>query len=322
MLEIIFLLLKIAGIILLSVIGLIVLLLLIILFAPVHYCIKADYHGTLRADIKVTWLAHIVRGRFIYKDNKAYMKAKLLWFCLFGEDKAKGSHGKRKKIKQKKEKNIFDGGLPQDYKNNPEADKEAADNISLKALEKTALEHNTAKAYDEAGSSLALGAGKKTKKSIFLRAKNKILSLAGNIIRIIKNIFKKAADVYNKIIKAKESLSEKAGRVIEIINDPDNKKLFEFVKQQLIKLFKLIKPSKYIVDFHFGFEDPETTGKAAMWLACLYGFLGLDIGIKPDFENEVLEADIYLKGHVQIFWIAVIAVKCYTNKQIRKFINK
>lgn len=55
-----------------------------------------------------------------------------------------------------------------------------------------------------------------------------------------------------------------------------------------------------------------------MYAAVLYGFLGLDFDIIPDFENEILEGEVYLKGAVQLFGIVVIALRVYTNELFKK----
>ena len=59
-----------------------------------------------------------------------------------------------------------------------------------------------------------------------------------------------------------------------------------------------------------------------MYAAVLYGFLGLDFDIIPDFENEILEGEVYLKGSVQLFGIVVIALRVYTNELFKKIILK
>lgn len=39
-----------------------------------------------------------------------------------------------------------------------------------------------------------------------------------------------------------------------------------------------------------------------MYAAVLYGFLGLDFDLIPDFENEILEGEVYLKGSQYSVW--------------------
>ena len=91
---------------------------------------------------------------------------------------------------------------------------------------------------------------------------------------------------------------------------------------QFKKLIGIIKPKKGSLYVHFGFDDVETTGKAAMYLAVLYGIMGLDIQIYPDFDNKVLEGKVKLIGSIRLWGIVVIAIRCFLNNDFRKYILK
>ena len=106
------------------------------------------------------------------------------------------------------------------------------------------------------------------------------------------------------------------------MNNPDYKELAGFLWNQFKKLIGIIKPKKGSLYVHFGFDDVETTGKAAMYLAVLYGLMGLDIQIYPDFDNKVLEGKVKLIGSIRLWGIVVIAIRCFLNKDFRKYILK
>ena len=107
-----------------------------------------------------------------------------------------------------------------------------------------------------------------------------------------------------------------------MINDPKNREMVAFLWVQVKKLLKILKPKKVEAYIHFGLKDAETTGKAAMYAASLYGSIGKHITIYPDFEQEIIEGSMYIKGSIQLFPIGIIALKIYRNKQVKKYINK
>ena len=111
------------------------------------------------------------------------------------------------------------------------------------------------------------------------------------------------------------------------MNNPDYKELAGFLWNQFKKLMGIIKPKKGSLYVHFGFDDVETTGKAAMYLAVLYGLLGLDIQILLHHRgfchgNKVLEGKVKLIGSIRLWGIVVIAIRCFLNKNFRKYILK
>jgi hypothetical protein len=84
--EIILLILKIIGFVLLGVLGLALLLVLAVLFVPVRYKAKGSKHEDLKADGRITWLLHILRIRIIYDDGKLKTNGKLLFFKIIDSD--------------------------------------------------------------------------------------------------------------------------------------------------------------------------------------------------------------------------------------------
>ncbi len=70
---------------------------------------------------------------------------------------------------------------------------------------------------------------------------------------------------------------------------------------QVKKLLKILKPKKVEAYIHFGLKDAETTGKAAMLQHLCMGSIGKHITIYPDFEQEIIEGSMYIKGSIQLF---------------------
>ena len=135
----------------------------------------------------------------------------------------------------------------------------------------------------------------------------------------LKNKFQNVKD---KVIHMKDNVRETTEKMSAVLNNDDYKQLVRFIKRQIIELFKLIKPRKGRLYVRFGFDDIETTGKAAMYLAVLYGIIGADIEIIPDFNEEIFEGEAYIKGRIRLIGAAVIAFRCFFNREFRRYILK
>ncbi len=160
------------------------------------------------------------------------------------------------------------------------------------------------------------------KQNIFKKLVGKIRELIDRIKELYESLKAKIVSIIDSIRTKKEDLSEKIDSFYEIVNDEDNRELVRFLWEQLKKLLRIIKPKKGKLYVHYGMDNPETTGKIAMYLAVLYGWLGIDINILPDFEQKIMEGELNLKGSIRLFGIVVIGLKVYTNKQFKKVVLK
>lgn len=55
-------------------------------------------------------------------------------------------------------------------------------------------------------------------------------------------------------------------------------------------------PKKVTGTVRFGFNDPALTGETLGILGMIYGKLPKDLSIQPDFEQEILQGDVRMKG--------------------------
>lgn len=82
MLSIIFLILKILGILLLILLLLILFFAVVVLFVPVRYRLTASRYEKLKGELLVSWLLRGISLRVFY-DGRALARGKVLWFRLF-----------------------------------------------------------------------------------------------------------------------------------------------------------------------------------------------------------------------------------------------
>lgn len=110
MLHILFIILKILGILLLVILGLLLLCLLAVLFVPIRYRGDGDYHGrkAFGVHLHVHWLLHVVSLRIAYEDGLRYA-VKLFGFRVFGsESEEKKAESGRVRGEMQTERNIAD----------------------------------------------------------------------------------------------------------------------------------------------------------------------------------------------------------------------
>lgn len=356
MLDILLLILKIIGIILAVILGLVILILLIVLFAPVKYNIRASYYDNRpSADVRVTAFFSLVRFKLTYIEELKY-RVKVFIFTIYSSDKMNKADKTDKKKKggsgrkNAGERNVFDdddeeasqeqGSVLDSVKPADGAESERMDGAKLEAADGAGsatiqnedggatggkfIEDNADSREEAENGSFDKEADIKEsrKENIFKKISRKLRELIERIKELYRSLKERIVSIIDSIRTKKEDLSENIDSFYEVINDEDNRELVRFLWEQLKKLFKIIKPKKGKLYVHYGMDDPETTGKIAMYLALLYGWLGLDINILPDFGQKIIEGEVQMKGSIRLYGIIVIAFKVYTNKQFKKVVLK
>ena len=151
---------------------------------------------------------------------------------------------------------------------------------------------------------------------IIARLKKRIYSLTDKVNSIIKKTKRKI----RAVIRSKDKLKKKIDDIKMIINDEANKEMVRLLYSQLKALFKEIMPVKYKINIHYGCDDPYRTGQLLMYISVFYGLSGINMNITPDFNEKILEGDIYIKGRVRIYKLLMIVFRVYRNKRFRELV--
>lgn len=151
---------------------------------------------------------------------------------------------------------------------------------------------------------------------------NKIKNVYYKIKAFIRRAIDTVKAALNKSQAAADTIKHKYTEIRNKVTDPENIELVRFLWTQIKAVMNIIKPAKYNVNIRYGFEDSATTGWVAVRLAVLYGLMGMDVSIIPDFDNSIFEGDIYMKGRFNLYSFFIIAVRLYRNKSFRKLINR
>jgi len=130
--------------------------------------------------------------------------------------------------------------------------------------------------------------------------------------------FEKIKCTIIKICDKIKSLWETKEKVTSFLTDDIHVEAFKIVKKELEILARHLRPRRIRGFVRFGFEDPYRTGQVLAGLSILYPFYGENVDIYPDFEQEILEGDLYIKGHIRMVHLATLLWRLFFNHYVRK----
>ena len=309
MLHILFLILKIIGIILAVILGLILLVICIVLFVPI--CYKADLHGSgnareLTVHAKVSWLFGLIKAVFALENGKTDLSVRIAW-KKFGdsdpvEDKAEDRIEEKPKPEKKsvmQEKQVIQGEEKQDDTTNRITDKAVEDQT-----EKAEKSEQTAKTRPESTE-------KKQRKKKDRKEDSDSASKIEQITEKIKCTYYKFCDKINEITEKKDKMSD-------FLTDETHKNAFLKLKNEAFHLLKKLKPKKIQGEITFGFEDPSLTGRLLAWISMIYPWIGEHTDITPDFEHRTLSGDLSIRGRLYVITPVVTAIRLILSKAVRR----
>ena len=102
----------------------------------------------------------------------------------------------------------------------------------------------------------------------------------------------------------------------------DKKYIINKLTNAIKNVIKIIKPKKFKIDCTFGYDDPYEVGKILALLGIFYEKFGDDIKVKPVFNENVFNGDIYIKGSFRLISIIIIGIKLILDKKVRYFLWK
>ena len=309
MLHILFLILKIIGIILAVILGLILLVICIVLFVPI--CYKADLHGSgnareLTVHAKESWLFGLIKAVFALENGKTDLSVRIAW-KKFGdsdpvEDKAEDRVEEKPKPEKKavmQEKQVIQGEEKQDDTTNRITDKAVEDQT-----EKAEKSEQSAKTRPESTE-------KKQRKKKDRKEDSDSASKIEQITEKIKCTYHKFCDKINEI-------TEKKDKITDFLTDETHKNAFLKLKNEAFHLLKKLKPKKIQGEITFGFEDPSLTGRLLAWISMIYPWIGEHTDITPDFEHRTLSGDLSIRGRLYVITPVVTAIRLILSKAVRR----
>lgn len=315
MLHVLLLILKIMGIIITVILGILVLLLCVILFAPVHYRGRASSDGTLkgsRGELKVTWLFHLIRFRIVFEEEKLRWRLGIAWkiFPQNKEDEVK-QYEKITVDEEKETDHEASENVEEDEKEPAQEPEVSPGSEEKDEKAQKEMEESEAGCFPEAERNPS--PDEKERKSVWEKAAEKIREIKEKIF----SIYRKIKYTFQGICGRIKLLSEKKEKLEKFIADEKHRHAYRVLKKELFRFLKRLLPGKLHGRIHFGFEDPYYTGRVLAGFGMLYPFLGDHLSVEPDFEERILEGDLYARGYILILDAVVLILKLVFCRDVR-----
>lgn len=305
MLHIIIFILKIIGILLLVILGLILLLVSSVLFVPITYKVRAERKdGVIQVRAVAGWMFRLLSVHYRLHTSQEPMQ--LLQGRILGISVWKPLEPKKEKPKKAEKKSKEKQSKPKQ--------------MEAKQLEQKAEVKSSDKAKERLKKDLTPGTAvatipqpepevsrqeqpqdkqaqtKPPRQSILKKLLYAIRRIYGKITAIGRGLFSQVV----KLLHMPEKASETIGTLTDFWNLEENVKARESIWRELKFLWKHSRPRKADLTLHFGFEDPSWTGQCMGVLSILNVWYPGRIFLKPEFEQEIFEGTLYIKGHMML----------------------
>ena len=302
--SILFLILKIIGILILIPI----VLLLILLIFPICYQIEGDFDGkSPKAQVKVSWAVIFLGAKAFYEEElnfgirifeiPIYDSRKEHW-SVFGEHKKKDKKKHKKRSDSKKKQKNKKNNKKRVEKKKSTYPSEDVFNLTWDEKEERTKTSTTRKMYERSESKIDKTTDKE--KEFFGK----------RIVNFLKKCYNRCKNFITKIRK----ITNKMEMIGDLLEDEDIIDAVKRIKRYGVNGVKLLLPQKLNAKITFGFEDPYYTGKVLGWIAALIPIYGDHIDITPDFEKRILKGELKIKGRIRRYKILYLLWRVYKDK--------
>ena len=320
MIHILFMILKALGILLLVLLFLVLLIVCTVLFLP--FCYRAQVlkeeegFACVKASGRVSWLFGAVALTASYEEQKP--EAQIL---LFGASLETWKR-RLKKIRR------GEASVPRTEENETENALEAEKTAEQKAPDQKEKQQKVTAQKEQPEQEQEPDA---PKKSILERFFGRIEYLPEKLLNLASRLLQTAFRLLELPFRLLEKLEQKiqAGRRLkrkwESVKKFFRSKMFReallHAKKEVLYFLKKAAPKKVTGTVRFGFNDPALTGETLGILGMIYGKLPKDLSIQPDFQQEILQGDVRMKGSFQAVTAAGIALRLFRDQNLRKTIR-
>ena len=303
--------LKIIGIVILSLVALILVCLLILLLCPICYSAQGSYiDAKVNAAGRISFLGRLFRFDFRYDNqNNLWYQAKILFYTILSSEPRPVKKKKRKPRKSNNTAKSTTNRVIEKKASIEECESDTKESDTDSSAYKTEeKKEKTEKTHTNSSNTIQNKRPNKRKRtSLYGKLKEKLRTFTKNI----KKCWKRLCSVKRKI-----------RLLIKLKNAETTELAYKSLKKYIKTIVRHIRPRVLKGNFTFGFEDPSITGELLGVFSLFYPVYKNDIKIIPYFDRSILEAEFRLKGHIQIIVFAITAIRLYTNKYIKKTIER
>ena len=331
MLQILFMILKILGILLLVILGIILAVLLLVLFVPIRYRADASFDGKPAGGVAVSWLLHLITVRVNY-DGSVKALVKVLWFCLFDKTVWPAEESPlleetevtepTEMIDPVEQITVVKVAEPVESAESPMPDK-PAEPKSAEAAPARTESAESASAKPKAAETTAEETKRAESMSVMsTEPEKKTESLIEKLAALLQNMTTKISCTYQQICGKVDAGQKKLESVRTFLADHENQMTLRLLWKQLKKLLRHILPRKLSGRVRFGFDDPATTGQILTYVSPFYGLYAKTLKLEPVFDEKVTEGELHVKGHIRVATLLWIVIRVFLNKNFRLLLKK
>ena len=325
MLQILFLIIKIIGIILAVLLGLALLILLLVLFVPVRYqAYGIRSSRECRAEGRVSWLLRLLCIPFSFQDGELEIKVKLLGFTIL--DPLKGEEEAfREPVQRKTEQSA--GKKEETAGADAEKEEETAEENAGEADASGSFEASQADETETSAQPASAGAGEAAAESEDEASEGRFSGLLRDLRRFLRAVIRFFMKIPRKLKNLKctfQRFCDKIKRMVKRYRemkafalDERTKAAVSLVWKQAGILLGQALPRKIRGRLHFGTEDPALTGQILGAIGIFYPLFMDNVKVEPDFEKPALDGELSLKGRLRIVTVLRIAWRLYRDKNVR-----
>ena len=316
-LHIILTILKVIGILLLAVLGLVLFFLLSALFVPVCYRMWGKRTvDVLEGKASVSWLFGLIRLSVGYVDSQSKLELYLFGIPLVAlKDRIDRWRKNRRKsvkrmrqrktekkvVQQKRESSQAVPSVTGKSSDTKPADQICKDNQVKEPVEKPVQDQVDSNSTEQEPDTAAV---------IFQKIKEILLKIWRFPGRVLERIRKSRLTF--------RQFCDKIKKWYRFLQMHDTKQALIFLKGKGFLVLRHMLPVKIQGNLHFGFEDPSITGQVLAVAGMVYPLYGKTFRLIPDFEQQVLEGEVNLKGRVFGGYLLLQAWQIYRCKEIRR----
>lgn len=302
MLHIIFVILKIIGLLLLAILGLILIVLLLVLLVPIRYRGTGSYYEKGKGSIVFSWLLHILTVRVEYEGNVT-AAVRLFGFRIL-----------KPKIMNEELKEAEDIMVHAMERVEPDAFKEAGE-LKDDVQEEIKKHPDHVKQTAEKRPPVKVEEKEKRKKSFFIRLWETIKNAVLRFLSKLKFFFHRVYDTLRTV-------KEKKDEIYAWFSNKDNQRTVKLVLKQGKKLMRHVLPLKGKGTITFGFDDPYLTGQVLMYASVVYPLCHKHLDLYPVFDETVFTAEGTFRGRIRLGTVLFIGLRMLMDKNFRILLKK
>ncbi len=311
--EILFLILKIIGVLL----AVCVLLLVAAVAVPVRYRVRAEFYEEASGFAVFSWLLHIIDFRVRYEERGVIIRLRIFGIPIKLTDK-EPLHGELSG-EERADEEVSDGEKEdEELSDGEKADEELSDGekvVGQSSEETDILPVEIGISDKSTDDGIAESTNKKDTNSKKGRRKRQERRKQRGGFRWIRRRRKQNSDIG----PGAGTVKEKFQNIKNMILDETNKSAVGKIWRVFRYLVRHLSPRKVSGELAFGMADPARTGKILGVLSTIPFWARYKINIYPDFQTEhfYVEGKLQMRGHIRLWHFILSVFRLFIDKELR-----